>query len=229
MFASEPVNDDAAKCAVMDTTRMPWEPTRLAGVSIKSLERVIDPKKGRETVLVKLEPGAALPKETLKDRLELFVLEGSVQDEHGIYTEHTYVWNPPGLTLTLSSPSGCVLYMKRRVPIYPDDAQRERRLIDARTAKWLEFPHRGADVLHLYKDPNGLETGRIGHVHTGRQLPRHDHSIGEETFMIEGCMKDEYASYTKGTWFRMACGVPHAPYTEDLRAKMLIREGDLVW
>jgi len=34
-------------------------------------------------VLVKLEPGAALPKETLKDRLELFVLEGSVQDEHG--------------------------------------------------------------------------------------------------------------------------------------------------
>jgi hypothetical protein len=27
----------------------------------------------------------------------------------------------------------------------------------------------------------------------------------------------------------MACGVPHAPYTEDLRAKMLIREGDLVW
>ena len=49
------------------------------------------PRKGRETVLVKLEPGASLPKETLKDRLEFFVLEGSVQDEHGIYTEHTYV------------------------------------------------------------------------------------------------------------------------------------------
>jgi hypothetical protein len=27
----------------------------------------------------------------------------------------------------------------------------------------------------------------------------------------------------------MPCGVPHAPYTESERAKMLIREGDLVW
>ena len=124
MFATEPVNADADKCAVMDTTKMPWEATPLRGVSIKSLERVIDPKKGRETVIVKLEPGTALPRETLNDRLELFVLEGSVQDEYGIYTEHTYVWNPPGLTLTLRSPAGCVMYMKRRAPIYPDDSKR---------------------------------------------------------------------------------------------------------
>jgi len=27
----------------------------------------------------------------------------------------------------------------------------------------------------------------------------------------------------------MPCGVAHAPYTEEQRCKMLIREGDLVW
>lgn len=229
MSALPQVNADPAKCAVVDTNTMPWAPTKHPGVSMKILERVTDPKKGRETALFKLEPGTTLPKETLRERLEIFVIEGSLKDEHGAYGPHTYIWNPPGLTLTLSSKEGCVAYMKRRMPIYPDDAQRERRLIDARTAKWLEFPHRGADVLHLYKDPNGLETGRIGHVHTQRKLPSHDHSIGEETFVIEGRLSDEYASYGKGVWFRMPCGMPHAPFTGEERCKMLIREGDLVW
>jgi anti-sigma factor ChrR (cupin superfamily) len=223
------VNADPSKCAVVDTNAMPWEPAGRPGVSMKILERVNDPKKGRETALFKLEPGTTLPTEKLKERLEIFVLEGSLSDEHGQYGQHTYIWNPPGFTLTLSTKEGAVFYAKRRQPIYPDDAQRERRLIDAKTAKWLEFPHRGADVLHLYKDPNGLETGRIGHVHTGRKLPSHNHSIGEETFVIEGRLSDEYASYGKGVWFRMPCGVPHAPFTGEERCKMLIREGDLVW
>ena len=61
MFATAPVNDDPNTCAVMDTTKMSWESISHRGVSIKSLERVIDPKKGRETVLVKMEPGASLP------------------------------------------------------------------------------------------------------------------------------------------------------------------------
>jgi anti-sigma factor ChrR (cupin superfamily) len=229
MFAATPVNADPTQCAVVDTNKIPWEPTAQGGVSIKVLERINDPVKGRETALFKLEPGTRLPTETLKERLEIFVLEGSVSDELGTYGEHTWIRNYPGITLTLSTKDGCVFYAKRRVPIYPDDAQRERMVIDAKTAKWLEFPHRGADVLHLYKDPNGLETGRIGNVHTNRKLPSHNHSIGEETFVIEGCLKDEYASYGKGVWFRMPCGVPHAPYTESERAKMLIREGDLVW
>lgn len=229
MLAGPQVNADAAQCAVVDTNRIPWEPTRSRGMSVKVLERIDDRVKGRETALFKLEPGTKLPTETLAERLEIFVLEGSLSDEHGSYGEHTWVRNYPGITLTLSSAQGCVFYSKRRVPIYRDDAKRERQVIDAKTAKWLEFPHRGADVLHLYKDPNGLETGRIGNVHTHRQLPRHNHSIGEETFVIDGCLKDEYAAYGKGVWFRMPCGVPHAPYTEQERAKMLIREGDLLW
>lgn len=227
--SAEPVNADASQCAVMDTNAMQWQPTRQAGVSIKVLERVHDPKKGRETAIWKLDPGTTLPTEVLDARQEVFVLEGSYSDENGTYGRHTWIWNPPGYRHTVSTREGCVFYAKRRVPIYKDEAARERRVIDATTAKWLEFPHRGADVLHLHKDPNGLETGRIGHVHTNRKIPSHDHSIGEETFVIEGRLSDEYTSYPKGVWFRMPCGVPHAPYTGEERCKMLIREGDLVW
>lgn len=225
----EPVNADANACAVVDTNALPWTPAKPAGVSIKVLERVNDPRKGRETAIFQFAPGTKLPAETLDCRMELFVLEGSFSDERGTYGRHTWIWNPPGTVLTLSTQEGCTLYAKRRVPIYADEHQRPRQVIDAMSAKWLEFPHRGADVLHLHKDPNGLETGRIGHVHTERKIPSHDHSIGEETFVVEGRLTDEYTSYGKGVWFRMPCGVPHAPFTGGERCKMLIREGDLVW
>jgi anti-sigma factor ChrR (cupin superfamily) len=229
MLATIQVNADPTQCVVVDTSEAPWEPTPQRGVHIKVLERVHDPVKGRETALFRLDPGVRWPTETLAERQEIFVLEGYLSDEDGTYGQHTWIWNPPGRRQTLSSTDGCVFYAKRRVPIYKDEARRERKVIDAKAAKWLDFPHRGAEVLHLYRDPNGLETGRIGNVHIHRQLPSHDHSIGEETFVIEGCLKDEYASYSAGVWFRMPCGKPHAPYTEGQRCKMLIREGDLVW
>lgn len=223
------VNADPTQCVVVDTHALAWEPSAQRGVHVKVLERVHDAVKGRETALFKLDPGARLPTETLAERQELFVLEGELSDEDGSYGPETWIWNPPGRRQTLASSNGCVFYAKRRVPIYKDEARRERKVIDTKRAPWLSFPHRGADVLHLHRDPNGLETGRVGNVHVNRQLASHDHSIGEETFVIEGCLRDEYATYRAGVWFRMPCGKPHAPYTEAERCRMLIREGNLVW
>jgi anti-sigma factor ChrR (cupin superfamily) len=220
------VNADSNKVAVVDTNQAPWEPTEWPGIERQVLEFVDHPKMGRETSMLRFAPAASMPTTTLVDRMDLFVVEGSCSDEHGTYGQHTFVRNQPGFTHTLSSPSGCVLYVKWRVPIR---AGGDRLIIDAKTAQWMEFPHRGADVLHLYPNRDGIETGRIGHVHTNRQLPSHDHSIGEETLVLRGALIDQYATYSAGVWFRMPCGVAHAPYTKDERCMMLIREGDLVW
>ena len=226
MRSAVEVNADANKVAFMDTRTMAWEATQWSGVQRKVLEFVNHPRMGRETSILKLEPGTSLPTTTWAERLDFFVIEGSCSDEHGSYGKHTFVRQPPGTTQSLRSQEGCTLYMKWRVPIKEDTT---RIVIDALAATWMEFPHRGADVLQLYPNKDGIETGRIGHVHTNRKLPSHDHSIGEETFVIEGVLKDQFASYEAGTWFRMPCGVAHAPYTEEQRCKMLIREGDLVW
>jgi hypothetical protein len=221
-FAGPTVNDDPTRVTVVDTNAAAWEPTAWPGVAMKTLERFNDSRKGRETALVRFE-------ELLDHRMEIFVVSGSYCDGHGEYTERTFIRNPPGFSHRPSSKDGCTLYWKRRVPIYRDEHDWPRLIVDAKTAQWLEFPQRGADVLHLYRDPNGLETARIGHVHTERKLPSHDHSIGEETFVLSGCLSDEYQPYEAGVWFRMPCGVPHAPFTGDRRCMMLIREGDLVW
>ena len=224
MLAGPKVNADPAQCAVVTLTGFHGA-TRRPRQSVKVLERIDDRVKGRETALFKLEPGTKLPTETLAERLEIFVLEGSLSDEHGSYGEHTWVRNYPGITLTLSSAQGCVFYAKRRVPIYPDRATRAPgdRCQDGNGG----VPAAGADAGN-YQDPTAWNRAHRN-VHTHRQLPRHNHSIGEETFVIDGCLKDEYAAYGKGVWFRMPCGVPHAPFTEQERAKMLIREGDLLW
>lgn len=227
MRVAAAVNADATKVAVVNTNEMPWEGSEWPGVSRKVLEFVNDPKKGRETSLLKFAPGAKLPTTTLADRLDMFVVEGRFSDEHGSYGEHTFVRNPPGFRHTLESKEGGVIYMKWRVPIRANAGS--RLVIDAKAAQWLDFPHRGARVLHLYPNADGIETGRIGNVHPNRKIPSHDHSIGEETFMLQGCLKDEYTAYTPGMWFRMPCGVPHAPYTESDGCLMLIREGDMVW
>jgi len=226
MRVAPAVNADPNQVAVVNTNEMPWEKTEYPGISRKVLEFVNDPRKGRETSLLKFEPGAKLPTETLVDRMDLFVIEGSYEDGNGQYGQHTFIRNQPGYTHTPSSKSGCVLYVKWRVPIRPGG---QRLVVDAKTAQWTAFPHRGADVLHLYPNADGIETGRIGNVHPNRRIPSHDHSIGEETFVLKGCLSDEYAAYGAGMWFRMPCGKPHAPFTEADGCMMLIREGDLVW
>jgi anti-sigma factor ChrR (cupin superfamily) len=228
MQARAQVNADPDKVVMLDTNKMDWEPTEHPGVSRKVLERIVDPKKGRETSLLKFAPGASLPAEVLTTRMDVFVLDGVYSDGHGEYGQHTFIRNPAGSQHTSSSKAGCVVYVKWRVPIRPKQPD-ERMVIDAKTTPWTPFPHRGADVLHLYRDMHGIETSRFGFVHPHKKIPSHDHAIGEETLIIKGCLKDEYTAYTPGIWFRMPIGVAHAPYTEDDGCMMLVRDGDLVW
>ena len=227
MSAETQVNANADAVVCIHTLEMDWTSTSHTGVSEKILERIIDVEKGRVTALLKFAPGAALPAETLSTRTEIFVIEGSCSDGHEIYGRRTFVRIPVGTDITLSSAAGCEIYIKRRNPIRDDD---ERLVIDTETCAWTSFPHRGADVVHFYRDRHGIDTARYGALRESVSIPSHDHSMGEESFVIEGTLKDEHRDYGPGTWFRFPIGVPHAPYTDaESGCVMLIREGDLVW
>jgi anti-sigma factor ChrR (cupin superfamily) len=43
---------------------------------------------------------------------EVFVIEGTWEDEHGRYPAGTWVRNPPGFAQAGRSPEGCLLYVK---------------------------------------------------------------------------------------------------------------------
>lgn len=230
MASSVPVNADAKAPIVLDTNEMPWEPTGVAGVTRKVLERIIDPRKGRETALLKLEPGSTLPTEDLQTRMDIVVIEGAYEDELGSYAKYTFVREMPGARRTLSSRSGCTLYVKRRVPIRADEHGAERSVVVVDRSKWVAIGQRFGMATHLYRDIHGLETSRLGEMTPDKHIPSHDHAIGEETMILYGCLKDEHRVYTQGCWFRFPHGYEHAPYTlPDTPCGMLIREGDLIW
>lgn len=226
MTVQQEFNADPEAMVLMATGEMAWEATDIPGVSQKLLERVIDNEKGRETALIKVDPGTVFPHDSLAQREEIFVLEGSLSDEHGDYGQYTFVLNPAGFTHTLSSPEGAVFYRKLRNP-FRDDTK--RLVIDTAKVEWQPFGHRAAEVVHFYRDPHGIEVSRFGEVFENQQIPSHDHAMGEETLIVDGVLKDQMGSYGAGTWLRFPIGLEHAPFTEDRTCKMFIREGDLVW
>lgn len=228
MFEEEgELNADPNKYVVINSNTMTWKNTNCKGFSYKLLEKVIDPRKGRLTSLLKLDPGTALPTETLDERCDILVLEGELYDGHSLHGTHTFIRNQPGDFQTLSSKTGCVLYLKRRKPIRKTDT--DRLVIDAKNIEWKPYPARGARVLHLYRDQHGVEAARLVDVYPDKQIPTHDHAMGDETFVVGGVIMDEHGSYPAGVWIRTPIGIPHTPFTKKENVVMFIRDGDMVW
>ena len=228
MFEEEgELNADPNKYVVMNSSTMTWQNTSCKGFSYKLLEKVIDPRKGRLTSLLKFDPGTALPAETLDERCDILVLEGELYDGNSLHGTHTFIRKQPGDLQKLSSKTGCVLYLKRRKPIRKSDT--DRLVIDAKNIEWKPYPARGARVLHLYRDQHGVEAARLVDVYPGKQIPTHDHAMGDETFVVGGVIMDEHGSYTAGVWIRTPIGIPHTPFTKKENVVMFIRDGDMVW
>ena len=45
-------------------------------------------------------------------------------------------------------------------------------------------------------------------------FPDHDHPGGEELFVIDGAIEDEYGAYGPGSWVRYPVGSRHEVYSE---------------
>jgi anti-sigma factor ChrR (cupin superfamily) len=63
--------------------------------------------------LVRIAAGAVVPTQHLDRGEEIFVLDGSMRDEHGEYRTGTWVKYLPGSQQTPVSAEGCTLYVKR--------------------------------------------------------------------------------------------------------------------
>ena len=84
-------------------------------------------------------------------------------------------------------------------------------------------------MLELYKNVDGVEMQRVEEVPANRKLPPQEQSAGEEILVLAGRLKDEHGAYGAGTWLRIPRGVRRAPFTEEEKCRMLVREGDVAW
>jgi len=80
---------------VIPTHEQEWEPSPMAGVERKKLERE-SAESGRATSIVRYAPNSKFSAHQHPAGEEIFVLEGVFSDESGDYPAGTYIRNPPG-------------------------------------------------------------------------------------------------------------------------------------
>ena len=100
------ISKETARSVYLDVSRIVWEPTDHPGVETKTLYR--EPS-GRQTVLVRMAPGARLPDHRHRGVEQSFVLEGTLVDDEGACTAGNFVWRRPGSEHSAWTPDGCLI------------------------------------------------------------------------------------------------------------------------
>ncbi len=92
----------------VDTARTPWSRGNETGLLVMPLHST-----ERERVsLMKLAPGTRLARHAHPAGEELWVLEGVLEDDDGVYRKGTWLRHPPGSAHAPRTRAGCVFYAK---------------------------------------------------------------------------------------------------------------------
>lgn len=92
----------------IDTTTAEFAQSASEGVSVLPLHSAVN----EEVRLVRFAPGARASAHAHKGGEEIYVLEGTLADEHGTYPAGTWLRSPDMSEHTPFSDEGCLLYMK---------------------------------------------------------------------------------------------------------------------
>jgi anti-sigma factor ChrR (cupin superfamily) len=101
----------ARQHVIVDTTRAAWHEHATPGVSQVPLYS--DPAFPERIHLTRVASGVSVGPVHFPAGEEIFVLEGAFRDEHGSYRAGSWLRFPPGASHTLTSVSGCTLYVKQ--------------------------------------------------------------------------------------------------------------------
>ena len=206
---SDQINADFSQFVVVQTNDMDWQQSPTPGIWRKRLELLGEVETGHVTSLVRFDPGAKFPDHPHPGGEEILVLDGVLSDETRNYPAGSYVLNPEGTYHAPWSKDGCTIFVKLQQYTGKD---RPQVLIDSNTAEWQPGKMEGVEFLHLYSDPApDRGTTRLTRVPEGCDLGSDSHPGGEEVFVIEGYVEDEFGRYESGTWFRYPVGSEHNP------------------
>jgi anti-sigma factor ChrR (cupin superfamily) len=195
-------------------------PSPQVGVERLMLDRDGD-EVGRATSLVRYAPHSSFPEHVHGGGEEIFVIEGTFEDEHGVYPAGTYLRNARGSRHAPRSVSGCVLFVKLHQFQVGDDAQVH---IATTETPWRQGLVPGLRVMPLHE--HGGEHVALVRWAPGTVFQRHSHMGGEEILVLEGMFQDEHGDYPQGTWLRSPHWSTHAPFSKS-GCTILVKVGHL--
>ncbi len=184
-----------------------WVASPQQGVDRLMLDRIGE-EIARATSLVRFAPGSCFPLHEHGGGEEIFVLEGVLQDEHGIYPAGTYLRDPIGSSHRPFTKEGCLLFVKLW-QFAPDD--KARVVIDTNAGPWQSNGCEGAALKRLHEFDG--ESTLLMRFPPGVQIAHHVHEVGQELLILDGIFSDESGDYPKGTWVRFPAGSAHAPFS----------------
>ncbi|MEM7219360.1 MAG: cupin domain-containing protein [Pseudomonadota bacterium] len=194
------LNADFSARVVVHSATLDWQPSPMAGVDRRMLDRVGD-EVARATTIVRYAPGSAFSPHVHGGGEEFVVLDGVFSDEHGDYPAGSYLRNPPTSQHTPGSEPGCVLFVKLW-QFDSDDRTHVRTHIDL-AGEVAAAGRPGVHVTPLFAD--GVETVRAerweANAEIALALPR-----GGELLVLGGALTEGGDELAQHDWLRLPPG-----------------------
>ena len=207
------LNADFSKRVVVHTDGLAWQPSPMAGVDRRMLDRIGD-EVARATSIVRYAPGSSFSAHTHTGGEEFIVLEGVFQDEHGDFPAGTYVRNPPTTSHTPGSEEGCTIFVKLW-QFDPDDRTQFRVDMDAALEGGVATLHKDARETVSYHRLAAGET-------LSQPLPG-----GGELLVLDGQLTESGDVLSQGGWMRLPEGSTLSAAAGDGGATVWMKTGHL--
>ena len=182
----------------VESDRLQWTPSPLAGVERRFLERE-GAEVARATSIVRYAPGGRFTEHTHELGEEYLVLSGVFSDQHGDFTAGSYVRNPPGSRHAPFTREGCTIFVKLR-----QMATSEALCVEKRPQEIELRPTAIAGVSQacLFEQPEG-ERVCIEQIEPGTRIDARSIAGGEEILVLQGVLIYGGAACPPMTWLRM--------------------------
>jgi anti-sigma factor ChrR (cupin superfamily) len=170
-----------------------------------------DPATKRRAQLTRFDPGATLPMHRhIGDEL-LFVIEGSIADEHGTTTAGNVGYRPNGCVHSVSSKNGATVFaiITGGVEAASDIAGAPpSKNFDLSEIAWVDAMP-GVHQKPIWQDKESKRRAALVRFDPGARLPRHKHVGDELIFVIEGSNADESGEVLSGNMNYRPNGCTH--------------------
>lgn len=216
------LNADFSKRVIIRPTDYKWIASPMPGVSRMMLDRIGE-EDARATSLVRYAPNSTFSSHCHVGGEEFYVLEGTFQDEHGLYPKGSYVRNPIGTSHTPQIGDDGALILVKLQQFDSEDTKSVSLRIDEQSWTEEDIFGRSFLLLHHFK----TEKIYLVRLKPHQFFPKHIAEGGEEIFVLDGEFYDEHGHYPKGSWVRAAKHEFSHPYTKKNGALLYYKSGHL--
>ena len=171
----------------------------------------------RRAQLTRFDPGATLPMHRHVGDELLYVIEGSIADEHGTTTTGNVGYRPNGCVHSVSSKNGATVLAIVTGGIEPASdlaGAPPSQNINLSEIAWVDAMP-GVRQKPIWHDKETKRRVALARFDPGAQLPRHKHIGDELIFVIEGSNADESGEVLAGNMNYRPNGCTHTVSTKN--------------